>query len=191
LPPRPQRAGVGARSMQLRARRSVSRRLGSLGLFSSKLRPPRWEAHQEACRDVRPVARAPRATPSTMPGEVQRLLDRPDLSGSPGRGFVLLHNAGRDAPAAADHECPGLWPRPVCHRCAAGLMRYAGGAVPAQPCGRAPRTVPAACGTRGRSCSGRSRRPCRRPRTALSRRPGRHQDRLLGRRLSSLPSRPP
>jgi hypothetical protein len=65
-------------------------------------------------------------------------------------------------------------------------------AVLVRPSGRARRTAPAACGTPGRpSCSGRSRTPRRPARTARSPLPGRRQDRLPGRPLSSSPSRPP
>src|SRR5262252_6000478 len=66
-----------------------------------------------SCRP--PVAdsgRRDRCRDAVAPGEVQGLPDRPDLSGSSGRGVVLRHHTGRDAPAAADRDALLLGPCP-------------------------------------------------------------------------------
>jgi hypothetical protein len=67
---------------------------------------------QAARRGIRPVAGAARATPSTVPGKSSASAITQICPDPPGRGVVLLHHAGRDAPAAADRDALLAGPGP-------------------------------------------------------------------------------
>lgn len=83
--------------MRLRARRSVSRRrLGSLGVVLLQLPVAQVEGRPGGLSRHPPGSRRAAGDAIDGAGEVQRLLDRPDPSRSPGRGVVLRHHTGRD-----------------------------------------------------------------------------------------------